>query len=219
MNKYFLFLSLFFFIANLQGQNFTGWTPTPPMGWNSWDCYGPPVIETEVKANADYIAKYLKECGWEYIVVDIRWYVQNDKAHGYNEKDPIYTMDEYGRLLPSPLRFPSAADGNGFKPLADYIHAKGLKFGIHIMRGIPVEAVKLNTPIPGSRTKARDIFSAEGQCAWLHDMYTIATGKEGAQEYYNSIFNLYATWGVDFVKVDDISNPYHKEERLFYKNK
>ncbi|MFZ1977894.1 MAG: glycoside hydrolase family 27 protein [Bacteroidota bacterium] len=182
------------------------------MGWNSWDCYGPTVTENEVKVNADYMAKYLKEYGWEYIVVDIRWYVQNDKAHGYNEKDPIYTMDEYGRLLPSPLRFPSASDGNGFKPLADYIHAKGLKFGIHIMRGISVEAVKNNTPILGSRVRAGDIYSTEDRCTWLHDMYTIPAGKEGAQEYYNSVFNLYATWGVDFVKVDGISNPYHKEE-------
>jgi hypothetical protein len=69
---------------------FLNWASTPPLGWNSWDCYGPTVTEKEVKANADYMAKYLKEFGWKYIVVDIRWYVENDKAHGYNEKDPIY---------------------------------------------------------------------------------------------------------------------------------
>jgi alpha-galactosidase len=212
MKKYTLFIALIFFITNLYGQNFTDWALAPPMGWNSWDCYGPTVIENEVKANADYMAKYLKEFGWEYIVVDIRWYVENDKAHGYNEKDAIYVMDEYGRLLPSPVRFPSATNGNGFKPLADYIHSKGLKFGIHMMRGIPIEAVKKNTPILGSHAKAGDIYSPEGQCMWLRDMYTIVSGKEGAQEYYNSIFNLYASWGVDFIKVDDLSGPYHKEE-------
>jgi alpha-galactosidase len=52
---------------------FKKWAITPPMGWNSWDCYGPTVREDEVKANTDYIADHLKEYGWEYVVVDIRW--------------------------------------------------------------------------------------------------------------------------------------------------
>jgi alpha-galactosidase len=184
---------------------FHSWAPTPPMGWNSWDCYGPTVVETEVKANADYMAQNLKKFGWEYIVVDIRWTVENDKSGGYNQTDPVFTMDEYGRFTPALNRFPSAAGGLGFKPLADYVHGKGLKFGIHIMRGIPVIAVKNNTPILGSEAKAQDIYSPEGQCIWLRDMYTIVAGKPGAQEYYNSLFQLYASWGVDFVKADDLS--------------
>ena len=184
---------------------FHGWAMTPPMGWNSWDCYGPTVVESEVKANTDYMAEKLKKFGWEYIVVDIRWYVENDKAGGYNEDDPVYVMDEYGRLTPALNRFPSAADGNGFKPLADYVHSKGLKFGIHVMRGIPVIAVVKNTPIPGSNARAQDIYSPEDQCSWLKDMYTVIAGKPGAQEYYNSLFQLYASWGVDFIKVDDLS--------------
>ncbi|MGA2406422.1 MAG: NPCBM/NEW2 domain-containing protein [Bacteroidales bacterium] len=187
------------------GQAFHKWAPTPPMGWNSWDCYGPTVVEDEVKANADYMAAHLKKFGWEYIVVDIRWYVANDKSGGYNEKDPVYNMDNYGRLLPAVNRFPSSANGNGFKPLGDYIHRKGLKFGIHMMRGIPVIAVKGNTPILGSSAKAQDIYTAENQCFWLKDMYTIVAGKPGSQEYYNSVFQLYASWGLDFVKVDDLS--------------
>src|ERR1043165_1570927 len=123
-----------------QKSDFHDWAPPPPMGWNSWDCYGPTVTEQEVKANADYMADHLKKSGWEYIVVDIRWFVENDKAGGYNQTDPRYVMDEYGRYLPAANRFPSAINGAGFKALADYIHAKGLKFGIHIMRGIPKEA-------------------------------------------------------------------------------
>jgi alpha-galactosidase len=184
---------------------FQMWAPTPPMGWNSWDCYGPTVIEAEVKANADYMAKNLKKYGWEYIVIDIRWFVENDHAGGYNQDDPIYVLDEYGRLTPALNRFPSAADGKGFEPLAGYIHSNGLKFGIHIMRGIPVIAVNKNTPILGCDIKAKDIYSPEDQCIWLKDMYTIVAGKPGAQEYYNSLFRLYASWGVDFVKVDDLS--------------
>ncbi len=192
-------------ISVVGGLEFHNWAPTPPMGWNSWDCYGPTVVESEVKANADYMSKYLKKFGWQYIVVDIRWFVENDHAGGYNQDDPIYVMDEYGRLTPALNRFPSASNGKGFKPLADYVHSKGLKFGIHLMRGIPVIAVKNNTPILGSDDRARDVYSPEGQCIWLRDMYTVVGGKPGAQEYYNSIFQLYASWGVDFVKVDDLS--------------
>ena len=172
-----------------QNSDFHNWAPTPPMGWNSWDCFGPTVVESEVKANADYMSKYLKKSGWEYIIVDIRWYVGNDHAHGYNEKDPDYVLDEYGRFQPAANRFPSAANGQGFKPLADYIHKKGLKFGIHIMRGVPVEAIKRNLPILGSKVRVKDIYSTELQCKWLKDMYTVVAGREGAQEYYNSILN------------------------------
>jgi alpha-galactosidase len=191
--------------SEASGPVFHKWAPTPPMGWNSWDCYGPTVVEAEVKANADYMAEHLKKFGWQYVVVDIRWYVENDRAGGYNEDNPILVLDEYGRLTPALNRFPSAANGKGFKPLGDYIHSKGLKFGIHMMRGIPVIAVKKNTPIMGSSAKAQDIYSTENQCFWLKDMYTIVAGKPGAQEYYNSLFQLYASWGLDFVKVDDLS--------------
>lgn len=184
---------------------FHKWSPTPPMGWNSWDCYGPTVTESEVKANADFMAEKLKKYGWNYIVVDIRWYVENDKSGGYNQTDPIYVLDEYSRVTPAINRFPSAADEKGFKPLADYVHSKGLKFGIHIMRGIPVIAVQKNTPILGSDARASDIFTPEGQCMWLRDMYGVVAGKPGAQEYYNSLFQLYASWGLDFVKIDDLS--------------
>jgi hypothetical protein len=183
------------------------------MGWNSWDCYGPTVEEHEVKANADYMSKYLKRHGWEYVVVDIRWFVENDKAGGYNQVDPRYVLDEYGRYLPAVNRFPSAAGGKGFKALADYVHARGLKFGIHIMRGIPVQAVDRKLPVKGAGGITADqIYSTNLQCRWLRDNYTVVAGKPGAQEYYNSLFELYAAWGVDFIKVDDLSRPYHEGE-------
>jgi hypothetical protein len=146
------------------------------------------------------------------VVVDIRWYVGNDTAHGYNEKNPDWNLDEYGRFVPAPNRFPSAAGGQGFKPLADYLHGKGLKFGIHIMRGVPVQAVLRKLPIKGTQLTAADIYTKEGQCNWLHDMYTVVPDRPGAQEYYNSLFELYASWGLDFVKIDDLSEPYHAGE-------
>ncbi|MEJ2881670.1 glycoside hydrolase family 27 protein [Pedobacter sp. GR22-6] len=194
-------------------STFKSWAQTPPMGWNSWDCFGSTVTEAEVKANTDYMAEKMKKLGWEYIVVDIRWFVENDKAGGYNQTDPRYVMDEYGRYLPFTGRFPSAADGKGFKALADYVHSKGLKFGIHIMRGIPVEAVKRKLPIKGANGITADqIYTTDLQCTWLRDNYTILADKPGAQEYYNSILELYASWGVDFIKVDDLSRPYHQGE-------
>jgi hypothetical protein len=215
MKKLFLLFAIALSVTvQAQVKDFHKWAATPPMGWNSWDCFGPTVVESEVKANADYMAKNMKQFGWNYIVVDIRWYVGNDKAHGYNEKDPMYSIDEYGRFQPAENRFPSAANGKGFKPLADYLHSKGLKFGIHIMRGIPVEAVKRNLPIKGSSATAKDIYSEKDQCKWLKDMYTIVPGKAGAQEYYNSIFELYASWGLDFVKVDDLSSPIYFTEEV-----
>ncbi|AXP81491.1 Alpha-galactosidase A precursor [Mariniflexile rhizosphaerae] len=195
-------------------EGFKAWAQTPPMGWNSWDCYGPTVKEHEIKANADYMAENLKDYGWEYVVVDIRWFVENPTSGGYNQKNPIYVIDEYGRYLPAANRFPSASNGNGFKALADYIHKKGLKFGIHIMRGIPKTAVENKLPIKGTNGITADqVYSTENQCKWLKDNYTIVANKPGAQEYYNSIFELYADWGVDFIKIDDLSAPiYHKEE-------
>ncbi len=194
--------------------DFKQWAQTLPMGWNSWDCYGPTVKEHEIKANADYMAENLKDYGWEYVVVDIRWFVENTKSHGYNQTDPVYVMDEYGRYMPAVNRFPSAADGSGFKALGDYIHGKGLKFGIHIMRGIPKMAVDQKLPIKGTDGITADqIYTTENQCKWLKDNYTIVADKPGAQEYYNSIFELYADWGVDFIKIDDLSAPiYHADE-------
>jgi hypothetical protein len=208
-----ILFALAFFVQGIYSQSdFRSWASTPPMGWNSWDCYGPTVMEHEVKANADYMAENLKQYGWEYIVVDIRWFVENDKAGGYNQTDPRYVIDQWGRYMPAVNRFPSAADGNGFKPLADYIHSKGLKFGIHIMRGIPKTAVENKLPVKGTDgITAGMIYSTDLQCPWLRDNYTVVD-RPGAQEYYNSIMELYASWGVDFIKVDDLSRPYHTVE-------
>ncbi len=180
---------------------------TPPMGWNSWDCYGASVTEDEVRGNAEYMAKNMKASGWEYVVVDIQWYEPDANSSAYRPFVPL-EMDEYSRLIPATKRFPSASNGAGFKPLADYVHSLGLKFGIHILRGVPRQAVHANTPILGTTIKAREIALTDSICQWNTDMYGIDPTKPGAATYYNSLFELYATWGVDFVKVDDISSAY-----------
>jgi hypothetical protein len=184
---------------------------TPPMGWNSWDCYGTTVTEAEVRANADYMAKRLKQHGWQYVVIDIQWSEPNAMAHGYRP-DAELAMDAYGRLIPAVNRFPSSADGRGFKPLADYIHGMGLKFGIHIMRGIPRRAVKANLPVFGSRAHAAEIADVNSVCPWNSDMYGLDMSRPGAQDYYDSILKMYAGWGVDYIKADDIARPAHREE-------
>ncbi|MBE6724623.1 MAG: glycoside hydrolase family 27 protein [Ruminococcaceae bacterium] len=177
---------------------------TSPMGWNSWDCWGAAVTEDIVRQNADYMAKHLKEFGWEYVVVDIQWYEPAADSHSYHPFTDL-DMDEYSRLYPAVNRFPSAAGGKGFAPLAEYVHSLGLKFGIHIMRGIPRQAVHRNAKILGTDRTARQIADPSSICMWNSDMYGVDPKKPGAKEYYDSLMALYASWGVDFIKCDDIA--------------
>ena len=189
-------------------------TEKAPMGWNSWDCWGAAVTEDIVRNNAQFMSEFLKHHGWEYVVVDIQWSEPNAKGHEYNPFTQL-CMDEYSRLVPAENRFPSSAGGKGFAPLAEYIHSLGLKFGIHIMRGIPRQAVHENTPILGTDKTAREIAKTDSICAWNTDMYGVDPEKEGAWEYYTSLFKLYAEWGVDFIKCDDIAREFpHAEKEL-----
>jgi alpha-galactosidase len=188
-----------------------GLAPTPPMGWNSWDAYGTTVTEGEIKANTDYMATHLKSHGWEYIIVDIQWSEPKPQTHGYRPNADL-VMDANGRLIPAPNRFPSAGSGQGFKPLAAYVHGKGLKFGIHIMRGIPRRAVDANLPVLGSDAHASDVADKSSTCRWNTDMYGLDMNKPGAQAYYDSIVAMYASWGVDYIKADDMAIPFHGPE-------
>ena len=193
-------------------------TPTPPLGWNSYDSYGGDVTEAEVKANADWMASHLRKYGWQYIVIDADWYFPHPKTDETQESWEIM-MDGYGRLLPAANRFPSAAGNQGLKPLADYVHSKGLKFGVHIMRGIPRVAVRKNLPIFGTSAHAQDIANRKNTCGWSTLMYGVDTSKPAGQAYYDSLVSLLAKWGLDFIKADDMSegtNPlgetYHAPE-------
>ena len=186
---------------------------TPPMGWNSYNCFGGNVTEAEVKANTDYMAEKLKQYGWEYIVVDFLWYCDDQtSSEKFSNRRPHQYIDEYGRLIPSVKLHPSSEGGKGLKPLGDYIHAKGLKFGLHIMRGIARQAIAGNTPVKNSTAKAVEIANLADTCIWYGGLAGVNMTKAGAQEYYNSLFELYAEWGVDYIKVDDISFPYHADE-------
>ena len=200
----------------------------PPMGWNSFDAYDCRINEQEYRQVVDWLADTLKDYGWQYAVIDYIWFNPSpgkwdNPKRRFGHPDlrldengvPIdkLAMDKWGRLLPAVERFPSAADGKGFKPLADFVHSKGLKFGLHIMRGIPRQAYYEETPIKSTNYTARDIAEPYDRCEWCNNMFGVDATKPGAQEYYDSIFELYASWGVDFVKADDmLAPPYHAGE-------
>lgn len=214
---------------------------TPPMGWNSYDSYGALVTEEQFRANVDYLAEHLKPHGYEYAVLDYCWsypYRPNGGtgSETLNQKfddteksfKPMLAMDENGRLIPDRSRFPSGYDdqGNfiGLNALVDYVHSKGLKFGLHIMRGIPRQAVVADSPILGSDSKASQIADTDSKCAWLNHMYGLKTADgqptgeltEGGQAYYNSLAKMYAGWGVDFIKADDMLRDFSKPGRSYY---
>ena len=199
---------------------FRTWAMTPPMGWNSWDCYFSSVTEKEVMQNAQYLVDNdLVRHGWEYVVIDIRWYCNHPSLGGgwYNQEGTQdYVLDEYGRYLPSPTRFPSCmVDGQnqGFKAIADKLHAMGLKFGIHLMRGVPKAVVGSKYRLKGSEeTPWTQVYNGtQSPCTWLQDNLRVRDNKYG-QLYYNSIMDLYAEWGVDFLKIDDLSRPFYTDE-------
>ena len=184
---------------------------TPPLGWNSWDGYGTTVNERQVESNAKWISQNLKQFGWQYVVVDMEWFVTNPIPEG-NSKSFEYAIDAYGRYVPAPNRFPSSTGGSGFRPLGDYIHSLGLRFGIHILRGIPKQAAERNLPIAGTKYRASEAANNSDTCPWNFDNYGLKSNDSG-QAYYDSIAQLYASWGVDLIKIDCIgSHPYRGEE-------
>lgn len=207
---------------------------SPPMGWNSFDCYATNAFEDEIRRTAEYMAEHLLEFGWEYVCIDARWYDPAAAKTFLFEIAP-FEIDGFGRPLPAINRFPSAVDGCGFKPLADYVHSIGLKFGIHIMRGVPRKSAHLNTPVLGTRENAfwestdrihGPVGAAQGYlgaagiangkeytCDFCQDMYGVKPEAPGAYEWYRSLIEQYAAWGIDLIKVDNISkHPYSEGE-------
>lgn len=189
-------------ISKTNAQSF-GKTKAPFLGWNSYDCYGTHINEKLTNENLEAFIQKLKPSGYEYFVLDAGWFRHYDLKPG--EIWPVkgqkghLNYDEYGRLIPSEVLFPK-----GFKEIIEKAHKNGIKFGLHMMRGIPREVVKKNLPIKGTKYFARDIANVNDTCVWSSQSYGIDMDKPGAQEYYNSVVELLASWGVDFIKYDDI---------------
>jgi hypothetical protein len=183
--------------------------PTPPMGWNSWDAYGLAISEADFKANVAVLAG-LKPYGWGTAVIDEGWYMENPDGAKLAERK--YQLDANGLLIPALGRFPSAAGGAGLKPVGDFVHAQGLKFGVHVVRGIPKQAVEANMPIAGSAFHAQEAADTNDTCPWDDGNYGVRDNAAG-QAYYDSMVKLYAEWGVDYIKIDCISDhPYKPTE-------
>jgi hypothetical protein len=183
-------------------------TQMPPMGWNSWDAWGLTINEDQFRDSVTWLHNHLQRFGYQYVVIDEGWFAQHpEKPTGQQE----YTMSPDARAMPALNRFPSAADGKGFAPLAAWVHSMGLRFGIHIVRGIPRSAVEQNLPIAHSHFRAADAADTSDTCEWNKDNYGLKDNK-AAQAYYDSLADLYAKWGVDFLKVDCISRPWKAAE-------
>lgn len=175
------------------------------MGWNSWDCFGGSVTEEEVLANARFMAEHLRDRGWDTIVIDIQWSDPDPGRHAYRPL-PQPVLDDWGRLLPAATRFPSAADGS-FRPLASQLHELGLRLGLHVMRGIPRGALERNLPVYGTDITAEAIADRDNVCSWNPDNVGLNHDHPGAQAYLDSQAALFAEWGVDYVKLDDVLYP------------
>lgn len=181
------------------------------MGWNSWDAYGTTITEQEVLDNAQVMRNQLQPAGWDTIIIDAAWYDPTARAHGYNADAPII-LDAYGLQQPDPIRFPSSRNGQGFKTLADRLHAMGLKFGLHVMRGIPRLAVHQNLPVPNSPYTARQIADTTHVCQWNPDNYGLNQNHPGAQAWYDAQTSMFAQWGIDYLKADDMMMPFYPKE-------
>jgi len=184
---------------------------TPPLGWNSYDTYGSSVTESEYLANAEVMQHKLLQHGYEYAVIDYLWFDPKLAPKEISEKKPT-VIDTYGRCIPAVNKWPSAKGNTGFKKISEKIHAMGLKFGFHIMRGIPRVAVEKNTPIEGTHYHARDAADTTSTCSWDKHMYGVKGATPAGQAYYDSLARLYSDWGADFIKIDDLSRPYHEDE-------
>lgn len=172
------------------------------MDWNSCDSYGTTVREDEVKANADVMARDLARYGWKYIVVDIQSYEPNPQGHEYKPGARL-SMDEYGRLLPAVKSLSFIRQRKRIQTAGRLHPLQRTPVRIHVMRGIPRQAVAENPPIRGINYHAADVGDRDNFCKWNPNMWDLDTTEPGSQAYYNSIAELYASWGVDFIKADE----------------
>ncbi|KHN29020.1 Alpha-galactosidase [Glycine soja] len=185
----------------------------PPRGWNSYDSFCWTISEDEFLQSAEMVSQRLKAHGYQFVVVDYLWYRKKVKG-AYPDSLGFDVIDEWGRMIPDPGRWPSSIGGKGFSEVANKVHSLGLKFGIHVMRGISTQAVNANTPIlditkggayqeSGRVWRAKDIAMPERACAWMpHGFMSVNTKLGAGRAFLKSLYEQYAAWGVDLVKHD-----------------
>ena len=197
---------------------------SPPRGWNSYDAFTWRVTEAEFLANCQYVADHLLQHGFEYCVVDYLWFMDlNATAVDGSPWTPgeavapgSLHVDAHGRPLPAPDRWPSAAGGAGFAPVAAKVKAMGLKFGVHVMRGVLSAAVAQHSPVLGTPATADQIAMASlspskdgpGRCPWYPGAISVDVTKAAGRAFYDSQYALFKSWGVRFVKNDCVFGNY-----------
>lgn len=173
----------------------------PVLGWSSWSFIRKEPTAAKIEAQAQALKNSgLHVLGYKYVNIDDFWY-ECPGPQGPN-------VDQYGRWVTDPARFPPESDANGIKVVADYVHSLGMKFGIYMTPGISMQAVKKNTPIKGTQYSAAQIAkpSVEESNYNCKGMVGIDYNKPGAQEYINSLVDRLASWGVDYIKLDGMHN-------------
>lgn len=197
----------------------------PPRGWNSYDSFSWIVDENAYLQNAQIMAEKLLPHGYQYAVIDFLWYRKYVEG-AYTDSYGFDNIDEWGRPFPDLQRFPSSRVDRGFSQIASKVHGMGLKFGIHLMKGISVQAVNADTPIldiktgkpyleDGRQWTARDIGLSHRTCAWMtHGFMSVNTNIGAGRAFLRSLYRQYADWGVDFVKVDCIFGTDYSPEEI-----
>ncbi len=173
----------------------------PVLGWSSWSFLRKHPTAAKIEAEARALNNSgLRKLGYEYVNLDDFWYECPGKQ-GPN-------VNRYGLWIPKSSRFPPHGPTNGIMAVAEYVHSLGMKFGIYVTPGISRQAVRKNTPIMGTPYTADEIAEPEVKESNYNcgGMVAIDFQKPGAQGYLNSWADMFARWGVDFVKLDGIQN-------------
>jgi Alpha galactosidase A/Alpha galactosidase C-terminal beta sandwich domain len=174
---------------------------TPVLGWSSWSFLRKQPTADRMKAQAFALHNSgLQEIGYEYINLDDFWY-QCPGPQGPN-------VDTYGRWITDSSKFLPQGNTDGIKVVADYIHSLGMKFGIYVTPGISRQALERNTPIKGTSYTAARIAepSVKENNYNCKGMVRIDYSKPGAQEYTNSWVEMLAAWGIDYIKIDGVTD-------------
>ena len=173
---------------------------TPVMGWSGWSFLrlGADTAQVEGEASA-LVSTGLANYGYRYVNIDDGWY-QCPGPQGPN-------VDQYGRWVVNTANYPNVGAQNGIQALAAYVHSLGLKFGIYETPGISKQAVAQNTPVLGTSYTADEIVANRQDNNYnCGGMMALDYSSPGAQAYVDSVVDELASWGVDYVKLDGITD-------------
>jgi len=171
---------------------------TPALGWSSWSFIRHDPTAAKIDAQADAMkGSGLAAAGYQYVNVDDFWY-QCPGSQGPN-------VDANGRWVTDAAKFPASGSTNGIQAVANHVHADGLKFGLYVTPGVSHQAVVKNSAILGTPYHVDDIATTAAEKNYnCHGMVGIDYGKPGAQAFINSWADQFASWGVDYVKIDGV---------------